>query len=347
VEEEKEAGVNKGKLLIDATCVPADIRYPTDLSLLNESREKLEKIIDVLHAPHVGKRKKVRTYRREARKEYLKVAKRRKPSYQKVRKGIRKQLQYIARNLRSIKELKEETPLEILSKKQYRDLLVISELFRQQKEMYEEKKHSIEGRIVSISQPHVRPIVRGKVTAEVEFGAKLSLSMVDGYTFLDRLSWENYNESGDLISQIEKFKDRFGYYPESVHVDKIYRNRKNRKYCKEHEIRISGPPLGRPPKEREEYKRIMKEAYLDEKLRIPIEGKIGNGKRKYGLDRIKTKLKNTSETVIGVTVLVMNLEKILRDFLLSNFLWLLRKTIPLRGWMETIESVVQPMKIAA
>jgi hypothetical protein len=216
------------------------------------------------------------------------------------------------------------TPLSLLSKKQYRDLLVIGELYRQQKEMYEKKSHTAEGRIVSISQPHVRPIVRGKVSADVEFGAKISLSVVDGYTFLDRLSWDNYNESVDLITQIEKDKKRFGNYPESVHVDKIYRNRKNRSYCKERNIRISGPPLGRPPKEPGEVKRLAQEAYEDEKSRIPIEGKIGNGKRRYGLDRIKTKLKETSETVIGVTILVMNLEKILRDFLLSKILWIVK-----------------------
>jgi hypothetical protein len=292
------------------------------LSLLNEGREKLEGIIDTLHAPHVGKRKKVRTYRWTARKEYLKVAKKRKPSRQQIRQGLRKQLQYIARNLRYIRELATVTPFSRLSKKQYRDLLVIGELYRQQKEMYEKKSHTVDGRIVSISQPHVRPIVRGKVSADVEFGAKISLSVVDGYTFLDRVSWDNYNESMDLIPQIERYKERFGYYPESVHADKIYRNRKNRNYCKERYIRISGPPLGRPPKEPGEVKRLAREVYEDEKSRIPIEGKIGNGKRRYGLDRIKTKLKDTSETVIGVTILVMNLEKILRDFLLPKILWL-------------------------
>jgi hypothetical protein len=330
-------------LLVDATCTPADIRYPTDLSLVNDGREKLEGIIDTLHAPHVGKRKKVRTYRWTARKEYLKVAKKRKPSRQQIRPGIRKQLQYIARNLRYIRELAKETPLSRLSKKQYHDLLVIEELYRQQKEMYERKSHRVDGRIVSISQPHVRPIVRGKVSADVEFGAKISLSVVDGYTFLDRLSWDNYNESMDLHTQIEKYKKRFGYYPESVHVDKIYRNRKNRNYCKERNIRMSGPPLGRPPKEPGEVKRLAHEAYEDEKSRIPIEGKIGNGKRRYGLDRVKAKLKDTSETVIGVTILVMNLEKILRDFLLSKTLWIVKTALSSLNRLKTIPKVVSPL----
>jgi len=37
---------NKGKMIVDATCTPADIAYPTDVSLLNEAREKSEEIIE-------------------------------------------------------------------------------------------------------------------------------------------------------------------------------------------------------------------------------------------------------------------------------------------------------------
>jgi hypothetical protein len=67
-----------------------------------------------------------------------------------------------------------------------------------------------------------------------------------GYVFLDRISWDNFNEAGDLKAQVEAFKNFTGYYPESVHVDKIYRNRDHRAWCKERGIRISGLPLGRP-----------------------------------------------------------------------------------------------------
>jgi len=48
--------------------------------------------------------------------------------------------------------------------------LIIQERYRQQHWMYENRCHRISGRIVSISQPHVRPIVRGKASAAVEFG---------------------------------------------------------------------------------------------------------------------------------------------------------------------------------
>ncbi len=108
--------------------------------------------------------------------------------------------------------------------------------------------HRVDDRIVSITQPHIRPIVRVKAGKPVEFGAKLSVSCFDQYVFLDHLSWNNFNESRDLKAQIEEYKNYTGYYRSSVHVDKIYRTRANRAWGKERGIRISGPPLVRPPK---------------------------------------------------------------------------------------------------
>jgi IS5 family transposase len=117
---------------------------------------------------------------------------------------------------------------------------VISEVLRQQQWMYDQRSRRIDDRIVSISQPHVRPIKRGKAGADTEFGAKVSISLVDGVSFVDRISWDNFNEGIDLIGQIESYRIRFGHYPKSVHADKIYRNRDNRKYCKKHNIDYPG-----------------------------------------------------------------------------------------------------------
>jgi hypothetical protein len=306
---------NKGKLIVDATCTPADVAYPTDLNLLNKAREKTEAMIDTMHAPLVGQTTKPRTYRQKGRKDYLAVAKQKRPGYKKVRKAIGKQLRYLRRNLQNIDKMASEGLLMYLNKRQYHDLLVIKELYRQQLWMYENSTHKISERIVSISQPHIRPIVRGKAKCNVEFGAKVSLSLVDGFSFVDRIGWDNYNESGDLIGQIEKYRKRFGFYPESVHADQIYRNRENRRYCKAQGIRLSGLPLGRPKKvtseNAEQLKREKQQFRQDEIDRIAIEGKFGQGKRRFSLARIMAKLAGTSEVVIMIAFMVMNLEKIL------------------------------------
>ncbi|WP_425277202.1 IS5 family transposase [Salinispira pacifica] len=311
--EENPEVENSGKLLIDATCVPGDIRYPTDLSLLNESREKLETIIDVLHAKRPKGATKPRTYRQKARKDFLAVIKKRRASKNKMRKAIRKQLGYIRRNLRHIEQLAAGVGLKSLSRKQYRNMLVISEVFRQQALMYESKDHRISGRIVSISQPHIRPIVRGKAGTPVEFGMKISSANIDGYMFIDRCSWDPYNESGDLVMQAEKYRHRYGVYPESIHADQIYRTRGNRNWCKERGIRLSGPPLGRPPKDRGENRERKKLARQDELDRIAVEGTFGRAKRRYSMGRLMTKLAETSESQVAMIMLVMNLEKIRKD----------------------------------
>ncbi len=314
---------NKGKLIVDATCAPEDINYPTDLKLLNNAREKSESIIDYLHEEMPKGTRKPRTYREKARKDYLKVSKSRRVKNSTLRKALRKQLGYLRRNLGHIEKQNKEVSLEILGNQEYKNLLVISEVYRQQEEMYKAKSRRTDDRIVSIHKPHVRPIKRGKAGADVEFGAKLSASITEGYVFLDRISWDNYNESTDLISQIKVYRERFGYYPESVHADKIYRNRDNLRYCKKHGIRLSGPRLGRPPKETEENKAKLKElkrvSRQDEIDRVAIEGKFGQGKRRYGLGRIMTKLSCTSKTAIALTFLIMNLDKWLKATLLSIF----------------------------
>lgn len=317
---EDETGNNRGKLLVDATCTPADITFPTDLKLLNTAREKSQKIIDILHCPFIGKQKKPRTYRRIARKAFLSAAKSKKLSTSKRRKALRKQLGYLKRNLESIEKLSHQTSLLRLKPRQYKDLLVIHEVYRQQKWMYDHRESRIDDRIVSISQPHVRPIKRGKAGASTEFGAKVSASLIDGYSFVDHISWNAFNEAGDLIDQIETYRKRFSYYPASVHADKIYRTRENRRYCKKHGIRLSGPPLGRPPAQVEKQRKIRLQSRRDELDRIPIEGKFGQGKRRFSLSRIMCKLAVTSETAITIAFVVMNLEKWLKSHFFAYFL---------------------------
>ena len=302
---------NEGKLLLDATCTPADIKYPTDIGIVNEAREKTEKIIDKLYEEIKEKRKeKPRTYREVARKDYLAIVKKRRVSKKERRKGIKKQLQYIKRNLSHIEKMVEEgARIEKLTKKEQDLLITIKKVYEQQLEMYEKNTDRVANRIVSVTQPHVRPIVRGKAGKAVEFGAKISASSVNGYVFLDKLSWDNYNESGDLKEQIEEYKKERGCYPKSVHVDKIYRTKENRAYCKERGIRMSGPRLGRRPKEVSKEK---KEARSDERVRNAIEGKFGQGKRRFSLGRVMAKLPETSETVIAMNFLVMNLSTLLQ-----------------------------------
>jgi hypothetical protein len=301
-------------LLIDATCIPADVRYPTDLSLLNEARETTEMLIDAMHRS-VRDRfgHKPRTHRRKARRQFLAIAKQKRPRLAKIRKAIGQQLRHLQRNLASIDALITcGASLLAAGKHWFRKLLIVSELVRQQRILYYADTRSIADRIVSLSQPHLRPIVRGKARSNVEFGAKISISVTgEGFTFLDRLSWDPFNEGEDLKAQVRAYKRRCGTYPKVVCADKIYRTRSNIAYCQRHGIRLSGPRLGRPkndPAAAAEERRLTLE---DQRRRNAVEGKIGQGKRRYGLNLIREKLPVTSGSTIAINVLVMNLEKLL------------------------------------
>jgi hypothetical protein len=134
---------NKGTLIVDATCAPEDMRFPNDVSLLDEARRKTEKIIDALHEKAPAGYAKPRTYRTRARKEFLLFIRNRKPRETTIRNAIRKQLLYVERNLRIISDYREKVGCIRLTRKQYRDLVVISELARQQRELYRRKSHSV------------------------------------------------------------------------------------------------------------------------------------------------------------------------------------------------------------
>lgn len=301
-ETQENSQENQGTLILDATCAPVNIRYPQDISLLNEAREKLEVLILWFHKTYgVGL---PRRDCRAARKAYLNYAKARKHSSKQVRKAIKKQLSYVRRNIGYINSFMSDgyAPLS----KDIDQILTIFVLYEQQLYMFENKVHKVEDRIVSISQPWIRPIVRGKVKAPVEYGAKLDLSIdAEGYARIEKVQFDAYNESGCLQEAVEAFHKRTGHYPERILADQIYRTRQNRAFCKEHGIRLSGPKLGRPNAETQ--KTDKKQEYQDNTDRIEVERRFSLAKRCYGLGMIRTKLKETQLTSIALSVFVANL----------------------------------------
>ena len=303
-DQELEEPVNKGTLMLDASCAPSNIKYPQDFQLLNDAREKLETIIDRFCKEYSVP--KPRMYRKEARKNYLKLAKSKKRSIKKIRATIRKQLGYVKRNMGFLEGFIRDG--YALTPREAKLIQTIYKVYRQQECMYKNKTHSVNDRIVSISQPYLRPIVRGKVKSPVEFGAKFDISVVDGgFARIEKLSFDPYNESTCLEETVERYYQRNGHYPERVLADQIYRTRENRSYCKTHGIRLSGPKLGRPSSTREHDKYME---YQDNVDRIEVERAFSLAKRCYSLGLIRTKLEETTLTSISLSIFVMNLFKV-------------------------------------
>lgn len=303
---------NKGKLQADATVADQYITYPTDSKLLNTSRKKLEDIIDKLYHWDDHLKQKPRTYRRKMSTSFLNYSKKKRKTNADHRKINRKLLECVRRNLNYIDMMMANIDELVLgkdyplSKADLGVLQTIKELYKQQKQMYDTKTRTCENRIVSIHQPHVRPILRGKQNARVEFGSKLGIGLDNGFALIETLSWDAYNESKDLKSQVESYYSIHGYYPELVQVDKIYATRENRKWLKERNIRITAPALGRKTTIKvNHYQKAKRKKEAAE--RNHIEGKFGQGKNYYNLNKITARLKQTSETWISCIFFVMNL----------------------------------------
>ena len=302
-EEPKDDGEEyvQGTLILDATCAPQNITYPQDTNLLNEAREDLEDTIDYICVTNGLKRP--RMYRNNARKDYLNFAKSKKRTAKKIRQAIKQQLNYVRRDMGYLKSFINQGYLP--TKKQLAQFEVIQKVYEQQRYMYENHTHTVADRIVSISQPYIRPIVRGKAAAPVEFGAKLDLSLDElGLARVENLSFDAYNESEVLIQATENYKTRTGHYPERILADKIYRNRNNLQYCKSHGIRLSGPALGRPKKNQQTDQTLE---YRDNADRVAVERAFALAKHSYGLGKIMTKLDETTQSSIMLSIIALNI----------------------------------------
>jgi len=305
----------KGTLLLDATCCPSDIHFPTDVGLLNHARELTEIIIDDLHKQLVRMglvKIKPRTYRENARKAFLAHSRRRKSTYEQIRYAIQQQLQFVRRNLETItKQVETGAELTKLDRVLYEKLQTIAELYLHQQAMFDQKTNVCPERIVSIAQPHLRPIVRGKAGVPVEFGAKIATAQIGGFTFVIHMGYDNFSEAKYLEKSAEEYKRTFGFYPKVIIGDRAYGTNGNRKYCKSKGIRLSCLQRGHKSEEFKEAERKL--LYEDSCVRNAIEGSYGVVKRKYALALVMTKLYDTTLTAISFGFFVANMERVLRS----------------------------------
>ena len=203
--EAKTAGEapNGGTLILNATCAPVDIRYPMDTSLLNEAREKAEAIIR--RVCHDNNLPMPRMYCENAHKEYLNLAKSKKPSADKIRSVVKGELSYLRRDLRYIEDLMAKG--QKLDDREMRIFVVIQELYVQQKYMYDNKIHRVDHRIVSLQMPFIRPIVRGKTNKPVAFGPRFDMNLDEsGLARIEKFSYESYNETETWQGAVERYR---------------------------------------------------------------------------------------------------------------------------------------------
>lgn len=299
----------------DATCADAEVRYPTDIDLVEDGSKYIDRMIDKVCG--IKKiRKPAGVERNRIRAIYLNVIKRKHKGSKLVRDALTRMLPLLYRDILTLLNLigVDDETYGRFNCTQKRTIQAVIDMYHQQEKMLRLGTHTCDNRIVSIHQPHVRPIVRGKTKAKVEFGAKIGVSIVDGFSFIDHHSWEAYNEASDLTTHIEKYKERFGMEPERFFGDKIYLNRDNRKILKEREIQIMGRPLGRPPKNPADEQ--LERERIGVSLRNEAEAQFGTGKRTYRANNIRARLPETAQCWTAMCYFVRNLAKFMRELCL-------------------------------
>ena len=270
-------------MMEDATCYETSMRYPTNVKLLWESTEWSYNQLKL-----ICKYLKIRMPRNKYEEQWNKYN-----NYSHKRKKINKEtiprtrsLLYLLGKLLGLLREKEdqyEDQLD-LPKKYHERIKVIRKVLKQQKEIFETGNNSVPDRIVSISKSYIRPIVRGKETKPVEFGAKVNMIQIDGINFIEHLSFDAFNEGTRLVKSIRYGRSLFGKITH-ISADDIYATNANRKYSTAAHIVTNFKRKGRAGKHEEHRQIISRELRKERATRM--EGSFGTEKEHYGLKRIR------------------------------------------------------------
>jgi hypothetical protein len=220
--------------------------------------------------------------------------KQRKHNKSQQRKLTRRQIKLLAKILEEIRKMmREHDDEELLTLREKSTLDIITKVYRQQKNHFNsnDPRESIPDRIVSISKPYVRPIVRGKEVKNVEFGAKCNNILIDGISFIEKLSFNAFNEGTRLEHCIKMHKRLFKVDAKKIGGDTGYAGTANRNLCKELGIQTSFVKRGRPTTEKNDKDYVRQE--LARVRATAMEGSFGTQKEHYDMRRIKARKKKT------------------------------------------------------
>lgn len=286
--------------LMDATCYESHLRYPTAVKLLWESIVKVYEVVQ---------QKRNRLKLRCSRSNYVKHKKlfmlyqrSRKKIKRKEKKLRRQLLKYLLRLLHGLDSLQNKQGFNY-SNKEKKLLATIKTVYEQQHELAYGSSEKIAHRIVSLNKPYIRPIVRGKETKPVEFGAKVHKVQVSGISFIEYLSYEAFNEGTRLKQTVAFHQKHFGKLKQ-LGADAIYATNENRRYCSKLGIATSFIAKGNDGKLSHQ-KKAMRSA-LSVVRGTVLEGSFGNEKNHYLLNKIKAKTQATEIAWIFIGMLAAN-----------------------------------------
>jgi hypothetical protein len=316
IEEVLQAAASKrplkrgNNLIIDTTCVPADIIFPADIRLLERCRQEVIRLIK--KAKQFGIKLAYRTYNRTARKVFVRFSKLSKPKEKTIKKAHKQMIQFVKRNFKQLNDLRKKSTEQLREKvltdpnvhgflKQLKEVeKKIQIILHQQKQSYRGIKQ-IPERIVSFHKAHIRPIVRGKIPVPTEFGPKVLIALVKGFTYVIQTFRTNVSDSNLVLPSLRWFKTKFGHLPDKIFGDRGFYSRWRARFLKDISIH---PNLQQRGKVIESSSTKQRRWIF--RHRLPIECRISSGKRKFGWDRCRAKNPDHEESWIRLQAAAMN-----------------------------------------
>ena len=285
----------------DATCYESRISFPTPVKLLWDCCNKT-----YLSYNAIKKQLKQRPSRcnyEDRKKDFLSYQKTKKKTKRAEKKLIKKLLKFLLRLLKLHQAIEKDKQVK-LSLKQSAQMLTIIKVYEQQHSKVYGEVEQIKDRIVSLSKPYIRPIVRGKETKAVEFGAKVNKLQVDGISFIEHFSYDAFNEGTRLPNCIDLHHQLFGKCTHHS-ADKIYATNANRKYCRIRKITTNFEPKGKQKIQNIEQNKTMR-AVLNKERGTRLEGSFGNEKNHYQLQKVNARNATTEKCWIFFGIMTAN-----------------------------------------
>jgi len=274
-------------IFTDATCYESEVRFPTNQKLLWESvnwtYNQTKKICKFL------KIKLPRTKFIKWKKRYINYSKMRRKT-KKKRTSLTRALLLLLNKLNTFLNTIEKQYVFEMPKLYYQRRATIKKIHSQQYGLFHNQINP-KNRIVSIVKSYLRPIVRGKEIKGVEFGAKLNKLQIDGINFIQRISFDNFNEGTQFTNTIYKAQGLTKRQVKIVGADAIYATNKNRKFATSNKIMTDFKPKGKPSKDHKQKKQLAR--IITKERATRLEGSFGKEKEHYHLKKIKAKTRAT------------------------------------------------------
>jgi len=296
---------NSHVLLMDATCYESYIRFPTDVKLLWESCHWVfEK--QLYRLCRVFKIKRPRSKYVEQKRKQLAYSRWLKKSYRETKARRRSLVLLLGKGLKQLQEILDMHRAECMRPEDFSYLKTVKKVLAQQTFLLDHQPKELKDRIVSLHKPYVRPIKRGKENKPVEFGMKVHMLQVDGLSFVDTMSFNNFNETTRLKLSVLKHKRIFGRVSQ-LGADRIYASNANRRYCTESAIFTCFPKKG--PKKHPKPEQILAGEISRQRATV-MEGVFGTHKDYYGLRKIRVKGEKREKLMVLFATMAANAVKI-------------------------------------